>query len=163
MVFPVYLKEFHERRDHEFKGLAFSEAARTKFGVHELKNSVDETAFRRSDLYNVILRPVGNDANFLRLILRDGDRVLGGLSMWRSKSAGGWTAEEKRQLALLEFFFVHALTVRGASDAPLVDSGRSGLIVAGPDGKLIDSSFVRMAGDQAVEHLAFAPGEQRQA
>jgi DNA-binding CsgD family transcriptional regulator len=141
-LFPLYQTEFLERRDREFKGLSFSEAARTQFGVREFKTSVsvDENAFHRSDMYNLILRPAGNDSNFLRLVFRDGGRVLGALSMWRSSGAGVWTSGEKQLLASLESFFVHALTAHAASEAPLVDSGSSGLIIASPEGKPVYSS-----------------------
>src|SRR3982074_538010 len=39
-IFPLYQKEYHERRDHEFKGKSFSDAARSHFGVHEFRTSV---------------------------------------------------------------------------------------------------------------------------
>lgn len=136
-VFPIYQQEFHERRDHEFKGLAFWEAARTQFGVHEFSTSVgvDQKTFEAGDLYNLILRPVGNDSNFLRVIFRNAGKVLGGLSIYRSIGAGAWTTEEKRRLAALEPFFVHALTAPMTTATPMVDSGKAGLIIANADGK----------------------------
>jgi len=135
-LFPLYRQEFHESREREFKGFAFSDAARTQFGVHEFKSavSVEERTFHRSDLYNLVFRPMGNDSNFMRLYFRDSRRVLGGLTMWRTKHAGAWTPDEKRRLASLESFFVHALTGATASGA-LVDSGEVGLIVANAAGK----------------------------
>jgi DNA-binding CsgD family transcriptional regulator len=138
-LFPLYRQEFHESREREFKGFAFSDAVRTQFGVHEFKSavSVEQKTFYRSDLYNLVFRPMGNDSNFMRLYFRDGGRVLGGLTMWRAKNAGTWTSEEKRRLASLESFFVHALTARTVSGVPLVDSGDVGLIIANTAGKPI--------------------------
>ena len=142
IVYPLYQQEFRESREHEFKGFAFSEAARTQVGVQEFRDtpSVDHDTFQRSDLYNLVLRPAGYDSNFLRLYFRSGGRVLGRLSMWRSKGAGSWTSEEKRRLAQLEAFFVHALTVRAVTEATLVDSGEIGLIIADTAGKPVHLS-----------------------
>jgi DNA-binding CsgD family transcriptional regulator len=141
-LFPYYRQEFHERRERELKGVAFSEASRTQFGVHDRRMAVDadEATFQRSDYYNLIIRPAGYNDNFLRLYFRDHGRVLGGVNLWRSKTAFDWTAEEKRRLASLYSFFVHALTGHGDGEAPLVDSGESGLIVATADGRPVHLS-----------------------
>ena len=105
-LFPLYRQEFHESREREFKGFAFSDAVRTQFGVHEFRGavSVEEDTPHRSDLYNVVFRPMGNDINFMRLYFRDGGRVLGGLTMWRSRNAPEWTPAERRRLASLDLF-----------------------------------------------------------
>ena len=68
-VYPLYQKEFRERREREFKGFAFSDAAQTQVGPQEFKKTVrvDEAEFHRSDLYNLVLRKAGYDSNFLRL------------------------------------------------------------------------------------------------
>ena len=143
-LFPLYQQEFLERGDRQFEGLSFSEAARTQFGVHEFRNAVkvEENTFARSELYNLILRPAGNDTNFLRLVFREGPRVLGALCMWRTTGSGAWTPEEKRSLASLESFFVHALTAPTLDDVSLVDSGTSGLLIADAEGNLVSSSAV---------------------
>lgn len=141
-LFPLYQREFLGRRDQEFKGLSFSEAAKTQFGVHEFRTSVsvEQNAFLKSDLHNLILRPAGNDPNFLRHFFRSNGRVLGCLSMWRSEGLGEWTEAERRLLGSLETFFVHALTGDGGVSMALVDSGLDGLLVADAGGKLIYSS-----------------------
>jgi DNA-binding CsgD family transcriptional regulator len=141
-VLPLYQSEFLDRRDREYRGLSFAEAGRTQFGVHEFQGAVqvETKTFQRSDFYNLILRPAGNDTNFLRLVFRHGERVLGALCMWRSTGAGIWTDTEKRLLASLETFFVHALTAGMASEGPLVDSGRIGLIVANAEGRTVHVS-----------------------
>lgn len=140
-VFPFYQREILERRDLEFKGLAFSDASAGLVGVHEFKSLlVDDQAFHRSDPYNLVLRPVGHDSNFLRLYFRDGGRVLGSLTMWRTPGAGVWSAEEKRRLASIEAFFVQSLTAPTDGRYPFVDSGSSGLIIANTAGKPIHFS-----------------------
>jgi DNA-binding CsgD family transcriptional regulator len=138
-LLPVYWEVVHERSERAFKGASFSEAARTQFSVHTFESSVaaSRDAFFRSDDYNLTQRVVGYDPNFLRLIVRQGGRVLGGVRMWRSLGKGAWTAEEKNRLGALEPFFVHALTVHDAGEMPLVDDGRTGLIIADTAGKTI--------------------------
>ena len=136
-LYPLYQQEFREGREREFKGFAFSDVARTQVGPQDFRStvSVDQTTFHRSDLYNLVIRPAGNDSNFLRFHFRDGGRVLGGLTMWRSTGASEWTAEEKRRLVSLESFFIHALTARDSSETALVDSDAIGLVIANTAGK----------------------------
>ena len=57
--------------------------------------------------------------------------------MWRSLGRGTWTSEEQRHLGALEPFFVHALTVHDAGETPLVESDRTGLIIADTGGKVV--------------------------
>ena len=141
-LLPVYWQIVHDRDDRRFKGLAFSEAARTLYGVHTFETAVkaDRAAYHRSDAYNLTERVVGYDNNFLRLVLRHGRRPVGGVRLWRSIGSGTWTPEEMRQLAALEPFFIHALTVHDGGETPLVESDAIGLIVASPEGKPIHFS-----------------------
>jgi DNA-binding CsgD family transcriptional regulator len=154
-TFPIYAQEFHETREREFPGFAFSDGARSQSGVHEFREAVPagEKAFQRSDLWNLIFRPMGNDPNFLRLYFRRGRRVFGGITMWRTKSAHPWSVEDKRRLAGLESFFVHALTAPSGSSAPLVDGADSGFVVATPAGKPIYLS----AEGRRLLYLATSP------
>jgi hypothetical protein len=136
-LWPLYQQQILERSEREVKGLAFSDGSREQIGVHEFNDVVREHReyFHRSDHFNLIVRPVGYDSNFLRLYFREKGRVLGGLTVWRSPSATDWAAEDKRKLAFLETFFVHALTATKVGGAPLVDGGENGLIVADAGGK----------------------------
>jgi DNA-binding CsgD family transcriptional regulator len=136
-LWPLYQQEFLELREREIKGLAFSDASRTQVGVHEFNNATSEDGetFHRGDHYNLIVRPLGYDSNFLRLYFRESGRLLGGLTIWRSPSAGSWTSQDKRRLASLGNFFVHALMVKAAPVTPLVDGGENGLIIADATGK----------------------------
>jgi DNA-binding CsgD family transcriptional regulator len=88
-------------------------------------------------MYNLTQRDVGYDHNFLRLIVRQGERVLGGVRLWRSLGKGAWSAEEKDRLAGLEPFFVHALTIHDAGETTLVEGRETGLIVADTAGKVV--------------------------
>ena len=111
-LWPLYQQQILERSERQVKGLAFSDGSREQVGVHEFNEAVteDQEYFHRSDHYNLIVRRVGYDSNFLRLYFREKGHVLGGLTVWRSPSAVDWTAEDKRRLASLESFFIHALT-----------------------------------------------------
>ncbi len=85
-LLPVYWEVVHERSERLFKGASFFDAAQTQFGVHTFECSVaaSRDAFFRSQEYNLTQRHVGYDPNFMRLIVRQGGRVLGGVRMWRS-------------------------------------------------------------------------------
>jgi DNA-binding CsgD family transcriptional regulator len=144
-VMPLYAEVFYERRDREFKGLAYSEASPWQFGVLDADAVLGpgwEPVFSRGDMYNLIGRPLGSGTGFIRLFIRDGRqrRTLGcvklnGAPRWRA-----WTAEEKHRLATLEPYFAYALTVCDRKDHPLVDSGHSGVIVADPAGRPVHLS-----------------------
>jgi DNA-binding CsgD family transcriptional regulator len=137
-LWPLYQAEVYERsREREFRGLAFSDASKRIFGVHELRNvlQVDEETFHRSEYYNLVVKQVGYASNFLRTYLRQGRRVVGGLTIWRAPSAAAWTAQEKRRVASLESFFIHAVTGSRAKEGPMVDSGDHGLIIADASGR----------------------------
>jgi DNA-binding CsgD family transcriptional regulator len=85
---------------------------------------------------------MGYGVNFLRLAIRDGKRkrVLGMVSLYPSVGQRSWTPEDKRRLASLEQFFAYALTVRTENDDPLLDSGRSGVIITNPAGQPVHLS-----------------------
>ncbi len=136
-LWPLYQEKIFERHEREYKGLAFSDGSRKQFGIHEFREAVshDSNTFHRSDYYNLVARPVGYDSNFLRVYFRLDGRVLGGLTLWRAPSATSWTPEDKRRLAALESFFIHALTVRPVSETEMVDGGENGLIIATSAGK----------------------------
>lgn len=136
----LYMQEFHGRRGRELGG-AFPDAIRNQVGVHDhvdalSPHGIDMKTFRRSDFYNLIYRPLRQDW-FMRLVVREGGRgrALGSLTIYRSPGERPWTSLEKRRFGDLEPFFAHALKDHDNTDAPLVDSGRSGLIVADQEGR----------------------------
>ena len=138
-LLPIYWEVVHERSERLFKGASFFDAAQTQFGVHTFECSVaaSRDAFFRSEEYNLTQRHVGYDPNFMRLIVRQGGRVLGGVRMWRSLGRGTWTSEEQRRLGALEPFFVHALTVHDSPETQLVEGDATGLIVADTAGRAV--------------------------
>lgn len=144
-VMPLYHEAFYEKRDREVPGLAYSEASPHQFGVHDSESAIGPDFRRvmgRSDIYNLIARPFGYDTNFLRLFVRDGRRrrTVGAITLYARTGWRGWTDPEKRRLARLEPFLAYALTAGAASEAPLVDSGRSGVIIADSTGRPIHLS-----------------------
>ena len=131
----LYLSEFHGRRDRDIPGFSFDDAMRSQFGVHDLEAMrVDEKAFRRTDFYNLLFRPVGRGSDYIRLVMRDRGRGLGMFTTFRSPGDSHFSHEEKRRLASLETFFVHALKDHSQTDVQLVDSGLSGLVIADREG-----------------------------
>jgi DNA-binding CsgD family transcriptional regulator len=137
---PLYMAEFYDRRECEV-GYSFSNSLHSQLSVHgpEQLLTVDFATFRRSELYNIILRTLGYD-DFIRLVVRDDVLALGAVTLHRSPRDPRFTLADKRRLASLETFFAHALSDRGATDAALVESGTLGFIIADPTGKLFYSS-----------------------
>ena len=128
----LYLSEFHGRRDREIPGFSFADAMRSQYGVHDLAAMrVDEKAFRRTDFYNALFRPVGRGSDYVRLVMREKNgRGLGMLTTFREPGKRHFNFEEQNRLAGLEPFFVHALRDHHQAGVEMVDSGQSGLIIA---------------------------------
>jgi DNA-binding CsgD family transcriptional regulator len=133
---PVYIAEFYNRGERLIGG--FTNAVRHEHGVmsRDQTLTVDKASFYRSDLYNLLLRPLGYD-DFLRLTIREGDKPLGLVGLFRQPGDAPFSPKEKRTLAMLEPFIAHALTPQRACGVPLVDSGESGLIIADAAGRLV--------------------------
>lgn len=139
-IASLYMEEFAGRRDHEV-GISFSDALQTEFGVNCLQEilPIDLSAYLRTDQYNLIMRPLGYD-DYIRLMIRNDGRGLGGVMLSRSRGERPFTPDERRRLAALESFFAHALTAPTLAEAPLVESDVNGLIVADPGGRVVYSS-----------------------
>jgi DNA-binding CsgD family transcriptional regulator len=131
---PLYMEEFYDRRERSI-GYSFSDSLRQR-SVHGLEEiaSVDLAAFRRSEFYNVIFRPLGYD-DFIRLVVRAPGRIFGAVSPHRSPGERRFTPEDRRRLAGLESFLAHAFADERASSAALVESGAIGLIIADSAGR----------------------------
>jgi DNA-binding CsgD family transcriptional regulator len=138
-VAQTYFQEFRGRDIEGSESFAGSMKRERGVTASDSNARIDMNAIRRTDLYNAILRPLGYDG-FARLVVREKDRPLGGLVLWRAPGESGFKPEDKRRLAGLEAFLAHALSAPSALDAPLVDSGRLGFIVANTAGKPIYSS-----------------------
>jgi DNA-binding CsgD family transcriptional regulator len=158
-VGPLYIEEFYNRRECDVHS-GFSSSMHRDMGVvnRDRAVTVEKPAFYRSELYNVIFRPLRYD-DFLRLIVRDGGRAMGALQLWRAPGDPPFTAEEERRLAALEPFIAHALIAPGALDVPLADSGQSGLIIADGKGKPL---YLSPEGRRLLflaNHPRIAPGQ----
>jgi DNA-binding CsgD family transcriptional regulator len=149
----LYLQEFHGRRDRLIPGMSFDDAMRDQFGVHDLTAMrVDEKAFRRTDFYNLLFRPVGRGSDYVRLVMRERGRGLGMLTTFREPHDKHFSQEEKNRLAGLETFFVHALKDRSQTDVELVESGQTGLIVADLNG---DPVYFSATGRQLLLRVMY--------
>lgn len=136
----LYVQEFYNRPDREM-GAGFGDALSRRLGVQGIEEivKVEMRTFYRSDLYNLIYRPLAYDG-MIRLPCWDHKQPRGGLMLSRSPGEGHFTPEEKRHLAALEPFFTHALRDRHNAEVALVDSGKSGLIIADPTGQVMYAS-----------------------
>jgi DNA-binding CsgD family transcriptional regulator len=139
-VVELFVKEYFNRREKDVS-IDFAEQMRTCVGVcgpeHVL--IVDRSTFQRSDLYNLVLREIGCH-DFIRLVVRDHGRRGGILTLMRPDGARPFSAEDRRRLASLETFIAHAMIERPKINWALVESDRSGLIVADTEGRLIHST-----------------------
>lgn len=101
-----------------------------------------------------MFRPRGHDFA-LRLVIREHPhrRGLGVLYLYRGLGERWFSAEEKRRLASLERFLAHALAAPRKGDTPITDSGRRGLVVADPEGRVLHFS----AEGRRLLHLAAHP------
>ena len=160
-LMPVYKEIFYERGDRAVKGLAYSEASATQFGVYDAAAAMgSDEVWARSDIYNAIARPLGYKTDFLRMVIRDGGqkRTLGLVDLYTSPGARSWTAEEKHRLARLEPFFAHALMARGEDDGLLAEGSRSGIIVADEAGRPLHLSAEARRLLFLATHPRNAPG-----
>lgn len=140
-VQPVYVEHFYntlERAVHP----GFSAAIRSKRGVvpHGDFFLVDQRTLRRSDFYNLVMRPMNCD-RLLQLFVHDGIRPLGVLQMQRGPKEREFTDAEALRLGRLAPFLAHALAARPPPDATAtVESGESGLIMVDTQGRLLGCS-----------------------
>jgi DNA-binding CsgD family transcriptional regulator len=132
----LFFDVFLNKRDQEIGGHSFA-AAMAQAGVHDLESStrLDERAFSRTDMYNLILRPTGHGPNYMRMTIRERGRGLGLIKVYREPTDRNFSQHDKQRLARLEGFFAQALSAPVPVDAGLVETGRAGQIIANMDGK----------------------------
>lgn len=139
-IAPVYFQEFYNRRECEVHR-GFPDAMLHDWGVGSLANmlTVDWATWERSDYHNVIMRHLGyHDGR--RITVRDAGVPLGSLNVWRGAGDPPFTAADERTLARLQPFIAHALREPKELDVELVADGRSAMIVADGEGRLIHLS-----------------------
>ena len=139
-ILELHITEFHNRRETAVS-LDFTWQMRSCVGVFGLEHvlTVDRSTFEKSDLYNLVLREIGCH-DFMRLVVRDHGRPLGILTLMRPKGSIPFAAEDRRRLTNLEPFIAHAMTEPRKTEWQFVNGGKSSLIIADTEGRLIHSS-----------------------
>ncbi len=125
---------------------------------------VDRRTWERSDIYNLIFRPLGYDGG-LRLAVRDRGRPLGGIAISRSAGEPEFAARDLDLLVALEPYFAHAFR-QGEGHAPFIESDAEedqGLIIADRDGRVRHLSPRARALLFYATHDEVAPGRLRPA
>lgn len=136
-VLPLYFGEYYNRREREV-AYTFSEVMhhRHKSAATEgyaRVSKVDWHSFRRSDFYNLILRPAGMMQSAC-LKLSEGDQPLGILTLFRTEGEPTFSARDFAVLEALQSFLAHGLH-QGASADDFVDTDDRALIIADRDGR----------------------------
>src|SRR5262245_14306174 len=134
-VAPLYVQEFYNRRDY-LTNDNFPQIIRNDRSAltREQTLPVDMRSWHRSDVYNMIYRPMGAH-DYLRMVIREGNKPLGLLVLLRGSKDPPFTAKDARLLESLEEFIAHALTARSDLNVPMVESGSNGLIIVDSDGR----------------------------
>ena len=154
-VGPIYVNEFHNRRETDV-WVGFKETfQRGLVGmmVDQLVK-VDQRTWKRSDMYNLVFRPLGCDGG-LRLAVRDRGRPLCGIAVSRSEGEREFAKNDLDLLVSLEPYFSHAFKPPFGAP-PLAESDADedqGLIIADRDGR------IRHLSQQARVLLFYATNE----
>lgn len=154
-VGPVYVNEFHNRRETDV-WTGFKETfQRGLVGVMvEELVKVDRRTWKRSGMYNEVFRPLGYDGG-LRLAVRDRGRPLCGIAISRGEDEHEFAKQDLDLLISLEPYFSHAFDLPLAP-SPLTESDADedqGLIVADREGR------IRYLSRQARVLLFYATNE----
>jgi len=164
-VAPLYVDEFYKRRESDVV-ISITDGLRLGMvGVrlgHLLK--VDQRTWERSDLYNLILRPV-DYCDAVQVAVRECERPLGVVKISRDAGAPEFTTRDLDFLVALEPHLAHAFASLPRV-APLVESDaeeNQGLIITDREGRM------RYLSPQArvllfyATHAKIAPGKLRSA
>ena len=154
---PLYVSEFYKQRRESDVTMAIADAFRLNPVCTRLGQilKVDQRTWERSDLYNVILRPMDyHDA--IQLAVCDRGRPVGVVKISRGVGAPEFTARELDLLAALEPYLAHAFS-GSSSSLPLIESDAEedqGLIIADRNGR------VRHLSPQARTLLVYATHDE---
>lgn len=137
-IAPLYMSEFYNRRECD---VTISIADVFRRGLVAMKFDqllkVDRRTWERSDMYNLILRPI-DYCDGLQLAVRERGCPLGVIKISRGAGAPEFAQRDLDLLVELEPYLAHAFA-RSSEGAPLVDSDADedeGLIVTDRDGRL---------------------------
>jgi DNA-binding CsgD family transcriptional regulator len=135
---PLYLEEFHNRREREIV-FTFAETMRRShrsevMRYREKTVKVDERNFENHDFYNLVMRPTGlHDA--LQLTVTEHGRSIGLLHISRACNDPEFTERDRQLLLSVAPFLAHA-QVPSSTDERMVESEDRGLIIATPAGEI---------------------------
>jgi DNA-binding CsgD family transcriptional regulator len=137
-VLPLYINEFHNKREREIV-FTFTETMRRSrrsevMRYREKTLKVDEKRFENHDFYNLAMRPTGiHDA--LQLAVAEHGRSIGLLNISRAQRDPEFTERDRQLLLSLAPFFAHA-QVPSSTDERMVESEDRGLVIATPAGEI---------------------------
>jgi DNA-binding CsgD family transcriptional regulator len=136
----LFLREFYNYRE---LGIGFRDTMRHARGVHSTEEAtgLSHKEFLASEQYNLIARPLGYGAYIFLVVHAPGKPIgIGGLMLHRGAGERPFTMQERRRLAQLEPFLAHLVTSPSRATFPLVNSSKTGLIIATPDGQPVHAS-----------------------
>jgi DNA-binding CsgD family transcriptional regulator len=159
-IAPLYVSEFYNSRESEVS-ITFTEAFRRGLVGMTLEQliKVDRRTWERSDLYNLIRRPLGY-ASGIQLAVRDRGRPLGAVVMSRDGNAPEFSARDIDLLVALEPYLAQAFS-RSATAMPLVESEAEedhGLIITDCEGRIRHMSRQARVLLFYATHGQIAPG-----
>jgi DNA-binding CsgD family transcriptional regulator len=139
VVSPLYFQVFHDRRDRETR-LSFSELMRTPFASpvddffhRTLKVPLAE--FRRTDVYNLVLRPLGAEKRLQAKVTEQG-RPLGVLHLNRSARDPDFSARDRRLLTATIVFLAHAMREAAPEAGAIMETEDRAVVIARADGRI---------------------------
>lgn len=137
-IVPLYLSEFHNKREREVVATFTETMRRTRnsevMRYRESTLKVDERTFENHDFYNLAMRPTGLD-DALQLKVAEHGRGVGLLHVARRRGDPAFTESDRRLLERIAPFVAHALAP-GCPDEELAESNDRGLIIATPGGQV---------------------------
>lgn len=154
---PLYFQQFYERPRERQTALTFREVMRTSFAspvddFYRRSLKVPLEKFRRSDTYNLLLRPLGAEQR-LHVKVTEQGRPVGALHLNRRLGDPEFSARDKRVLEAVAPFIAHALA-SGPSDPELpMETEDKAVVIASTSGRI--ESFSR--GAERLLRLASAP------
>jgi DNA-binding CsgD family transcriptional regulator len=160
-IAPLYVNEFYNSRE---TWIDLKEAFRSGLVGMTLDQilKVDKSTWEQSDMYNLIIRPLGYE-NSLRLAVRERGRPVGVVVISRRAGEPEFAPHHLGLLVALEPYLAHAFTGVGNA-VPLVDSDADedeGLIMTDRNGRVHHLSLHARTLLFYATHDEIAPGKLR--